>query len=363
MIRSLVTGGAGFIGSHLVRHLLATGHHDDQVVALDDLSGGFIQNLPRDPRLHFVEGSIVDNRLVDGLFDKHRFDHVYHLAAYAAEGLSHFIRRFNYTNNVIGSVNLINASIMHDVKCFVFTSSIAVYGEGQSPMLETMTPRPEDPYGVAKFAIEMDLQAAGRLHGLNHVIFRPHNVYGEYQNIGDKYRNVVGIFMNQILEGRPLSIFGDGTQQRAFSYVGDIVSPMVRCTSMPGTFGQIYNIGADQPYSVNALAQAVISVMDIDSHPIVHLDPRDEVHVAYSDHSKVRQTFGQSAVTPLGVGLEKMARWVRESGSRQSQEFSNIEVPRNLPASWVRTDQQAVKPIAPAAIQSPVSVSSNLAID
>ena len=129
MPRSLVTGGAGFMGSHVVERLLNAGH---EVVVLDDLSGGFLDNIPEG--VIFVKGSILDADLIDRLFREHKFTYVYHLAAYAAEGLSHFIKRFNYNNNLIGSVNLINASINYDVKCFVFTSSIAgSYGAGQSP--------------------------------------------------------------------------------------------------------------------------------------------------------------------------------------------------------------------------------------
>src|SRR6185312_5713332 len=174
MAKSLVTGGAGFIGAHVVNELLKLGH---QVVVLDDLSGGFKENI--NPKAIFVEGSVTDHKLVTRLFEEHKFDYVYHLAAYAAEGLSHFIKRFNYTNNLIGSVNLINESVKHKVKCFVFTSSIAVYGALKPPMTEDMTPQPEDPYGVAKYAVEMDLRTTHEMFGLNSIIFRPHNVYGE----------------------------------------------------------------------------------------------------------------------------------------------------------------------------------------
>ena len=195
MTKSLITGGAGFIGAHLTRELLSLGH---EVVVLDDLSGGFQENVPSAAKL--VVGSITDHSLIDSLFEQHRFDYCYHLAAYAAEGLSHFIRRFNYTNNLIGSVNLINASVRYEVKRFVFTSSIAVYGAGELPLRESNTPHPEDPYGIAKLAVEMDLAAAKSMFGLESTIFRPHNVYGEFQNLGDRYRNVVGIFMNQIMQ-------------------------------------------------------------------------------------------------------------------------------------------------------------------
>src|ERR1700741_4410465 len=228
MSTSLVTRGAGFLGSHVADELLSHGH---KVVVLDDLSGGFEDNVPSGAV--FVKGSILDVELVDRLFERYNFANVYHLAAYAAEGLSHFIRRFNYNNNLIGSINLINESVNYKVECFVFTSSIAVYGKGQVPMLESMVPMPEDPYGIAKYAIEMDLKSAHELFGLNYVIFRPHNVYGEFQNIGDKYRNVVGIFMNQILQGKPLTIFGDGLQQRAFSYIDDVAPVIARAAAEP----------------------------------------------------------------------------------------------------------------------------------
>src|SRR5436190_18685440 len=205
---ALVTGAAGFIGSHLTRALAADGRV--RVLALDDLSGGFRDNLP--PDVAFVEGSVTDAALVTRVFQEHRIRYVFHLAAYAAEGLSHFIRRFNYTNNVIGSMNLINEAVRHEVECFVFMSSIAVYGAGQSPLREDAIPTPEDPYGIAKYAVELDLRAARSMFGLNYVIFRRHNVFDERQHIGDRYRNVVGIFMNQLMKDQPMTIFCDWTQ-------------------------------------------------------------------------------------------------------------------------------------------------------
>jgi len=194
-ITSLVTGGAGFIGSHVARHLLKLNH---QVIVLDDLSGGFKENIPQEAI--FIKGSITDEALIKDTFKKYSFDYVYHLAAYAAEGLSHFIRKFNYENNLIGSINLINASVNHNIKRFIFTSSIAVYGAQELPLKESQKPQPEDPYGIAKYAVEQDLENAQKMFGLDYIIFRPHNVYGPGQNIGDKYRNVVGIFMNQLLK-------------------------------------------------------------------------------------------------------------------------------------------------------------------
>jgi UDP-glucose 4-epimerase len=330
----LVTGGAGFIGSHVVRDILSEADlNGSKIVVLDDLSGGFSDNVADDPRVTFVEGSITDEILISNLFERYKFCFVYHLAAYAAEGLSHFIRRFNYTNNLIGSVNLINGAANYGCECFVFTSSIAVYGAGQVPMREDMVPQPEDPYGIAKYAVELDLKNAHRMFGLNYVIFRPHNVYGEYQNIGDKYRNVVGIFMNQILQGMPMTIFGDGEQQRAFSYIGDI-APIIACAPVvKGAQNRVFNIGADKPYSVNELALRVSKAMKMDPR-LVHLPSRNEVCIAFSDHSACRDVFGSIPQTPLDEGLAKMAAWVKTVGSRRSKEFKDIEIKQGLPPSW-----------------------------
>lgn len=325
---SLITGGAGFIGSHVARHCLAKGH---RVVVLDDLSGGFRDQVP--DGAVFVEGSITDPQLLERLFNEHEFDYVYHLAAYAAEGLSHFIRRFNYTNNVIGSVNLINEAVKHEVKCFVYTSSIAVYGANQVPMREDMVPQPEDPYGIAKYSVELDLRAAHEQFGLEYVIFRPHNVYGEHQNLGDKYRNVVGIFMNQIMKNSPLTIFGDGTQTRAFSHIDDVAPAIAESINVPGARGEVINIGADAPYTVNDLVRIVGEAFDT-KPDVRYLPPRNEVLHAYSDHAKAKALFGNGEPVPLSRGIRQMADWAKRVGARQTPVFQVIEVDRTLPDAW-----------------------------
>jgi UDP-glucose 4-epimerase len=330
MSASLVTGGAGFMGSHVAEHLLTMGH---KVVVLDDLSGGFAENVPAGAI--FVQGSILDHRLVDDLFHKHSFTYVYHLAAYAAEGLSHFIKRFNYNNNLIGSVNLINAAVNSGVKCFVFTSSIAVYGAGQVPMREDTVPVPEDSYGISKLAVEQELRVTHEMFGLNYVVFRPHNVYGERQNIGDRYRNVVGIFMNQLLQGKPMTIFGDGSQQRAFTHISDVAPVIATCVEHAAAMNQIFNVGADVPHSVNHLAAVVADAMG-KSCRIEHLDARNEVKIAFSDHSKAEAVFGRKKKVSLDQGVQRMADWVEKNGSRESSTFEAIEIERNLPPSWVR---------------------------
>jgi UDP-glucose 4-epimerase len=277
----------------------------------------------------------MDHDLINRLFDRHSFDYVYHLAAYAAEGLSHFIKRFNYNNNLIGSVNLVNAAINHNVKCFVFTSSIAVYGAGQSPMSEDMIPVPEDSYGISKLAVEQELRVSHEMFGLDYVVFRPHNVYGERQNIGDRYRNVVGIFMNQLLRGEPMTIFGDGTQQRAFTHIDDVAPIIAASVDFPAARNQIFNVGADVPHTVNELAEVVAQAIEKPSR-VNHLDARNEVKIAFSDHSKAEQVFGKRPKTPLAEGVRTMAAWVREHGARESCIFEGIEVLRNMPPSWAK---------------------------
>lgn len=336
MYTSLVTGGAGFIGSHVAESLLRAGH---RVVVLDDLSGGYADNVP-DGAI-FIKGSILDHELIDRVFRNYSFDYVYHLAAYAAEGLSHFIKRFNYNNNLIGSVNLINASINYEVKCFVFTSSIAVYGAGQSPMSEDMTPVPEDSYGIAKLAVEQELRASHEMFGLDYVIFRPHNVYGERQNIGDRYRNVVGIFMNQLLRDEPMTIFGDGNQQRAFTHIDDVAPIIAKSVEYPSARNQIFNVGADVANTVNELAEVVADAMG-ERCKVVHLDPRNEVKIAFSDHSKAEGVFGKRTKKSLEEGIRAMAGWVRVHGARESNVFEAIEVMKRMPPSWARLTGVAV---------------------
>jgi UDP-glucose 4-epimerase len=324
----LVTGAAGFIGSHVCEALLAEGH---RVIALDDLSGGFRANVPSGVR--FEQGSILDAPLLGRIFASQQIDYVYHLAAYAAEGLSHYIRAFNYTNNLIGSAHLINLAVQHDVKCFVFTSSIAVYGRAQIPMGEDTIPLPEDPYGIAKRAVELDLDAAHRLFGLNYIVFRPHNVFGERQNIADPYRNVVGIFMNQILRSEPMTIFGDGTQTRSFTYVGDILPILTAAIRHREAYNQTFNIGADGATSVGRLAELVAEAMGVP--PVVrYLSARQEVEHAIAAHTRAERVFGHQSRWSLQDGLTRMAAWVRATGPRAPVRFDGIEIDRNLPEGW-----------------------------
>jgi UDP-glucose 4-epimerase len=170
--------------------------------------------------------------------------------------------------------------------------------------------------------------------GLDYSIFRPHNVYGELQNIGDKYRNVIGIFINQVMRGEPLSIFGDGEQTRAFSHVSDVVPQIADAPFVDGARNEVFNVGADTPYSINHLADVVRGAMGVPDHPVVHNDARNEVVHAFSDHSKSARVFGEQPRTSLEEGVERMVAWAKEHGPRATSEFGEIEVARNLPPSW-----------------------------
>jgi UDP-glucose 4-epimerase len=324
----LVTGAAGFIGSHVAEHCLNLGM---EVVATDNLSGGCLENVPEG--CEYIEGDLKNEAFVESLWKGRSFDYVYHLAAYAAEGLSHFIRSYNYKTNLLASINLLNQSVNNDVNCFVFTSSIAVYGANQVPMTESLVPQPEDPYGISKYAFELDLKAAHQMFGTNYIVFRPHNVYGPRQNIADRYRNVIGIFMNQLLKGEPMTIFGDGKQTRAFSHIDDVAPLISRSTRNPKAYQETFNIGADKPYTVLELAGEVAKALD-KPHSIQRLEARNEVVDAYASHDKIRAFFECEDPKTLTEGIRTMAEWVLQSGPASPEEFGKIEIEKAMPESW-----------------------------
>lgn len=328
MHRVLVTGVAGFMGSHVAEQCLSLGF---DVTGVDDLSGGFVENVP--PKVKFIKGDIGDYKFLESLWDEAGYDYVYHLAAYAAEGLSHYIRRYNYKNNLLASVSLINKAVLHNVKCFVFTSSIAVYGANQLPMTEDLVPMPEDPYGISKYAVELDLAAARRSFNLNHIIFRPHNVYGERQNIADMYRNVIGIYMNKVMQGKPMPVFGDGKQTRAFSYISNVAPIIATAPLVASAYNQTFNVGADKPYTILEVAQYVADAFGV-KREMEHLPARNEVVHAFADHKKLERTFKTSAQVDLKEGIERMAAWACKSNPRKPSVFDNIEIDQGLPLFW-----------------------------
>ena len=220
------------------------------------------------------------------------------------------------------------------VKRFVFTSSIAVYGAAQNPMTESTAPMPEDPYGVAKYACEMDLRAAHEMFGLNYTIFRPHNVYGEHQNIGDRYRNVIGIFMNQIMQGQPMTIFGDGLQTRAFTHIDDVAPLIARCVDVPESSNRIFNIGAETPTSVRDLAGDRGEGARRGSRRSASLRPARKWCMRFPAARPCRGFSAGRTTFPWKQGIQRMAAWAKEHGARATKPFAGIEVHKNLPPSW-----------------------------
>ena len=319
--KALVTGVAGFIGSHVAEHCLSAGM---TVVGVDDLSGGFRRNVPSGVR--FVQADLTDPGSIRSLWTQEGpFDVVHHLAAFAAEGLSHQARQHTYSANLLATAGLINAALNGKTRHFVFASSIAVYGTGQLPLREDATPRPEDPYGISKYACELDLQAAQETYGMDFTIFRPHNVYGERQNLADPHRNVIAIFLRQCLAGEPMTVFGDGHQTRAFTHVDDVAPLIARAPSVPGARNATFNIGCNEAVRVIDLAHAVAAALGIPAR-IRHLPARPEVVHAVSDHGRVERVFDVHASIPLAKGLAATAIWARALEIAPLKRFDRLEV-------------------------------------
>jgi UDP-glucose 4-epimerase len=323
-IRALVTGAAGFIGSHVADHCIAMGM---DVVATDDLSVGLRENVPHSAR--WRQGDLADEAFVKSLWSDGPYDYVYHIGAYATQHLSHFNRRKNYLVNVVGSMHLINESIRHDVGCFVFASTVAVYGRVDETMHEGLPFDPDDPYGVSKAAVEMDLKVAKKKFGLNSVCFRPHNVYGERQSMTARDKNVVAVFVNQTLRGEPMSVWGEGKQVRAFSHVDDVAPIIARAPKVKEAYGEAFNVGAETPYTILQLANEVAAACGVPPK-IVHLPPRHEIPHAVVDNAKVRRVFGTEPSVGLSEGLRRMVNWARKRNATRETIAEPVELPEKL---------------------------------
>lgn len=324
----LITGVAGLIGSHMAEYLVRKGY---RVYGLDNLSGGYRQNIP--PKTMFYEGDLNDTEWLGDIFEIIKPDYVYHFAAYAAEGLSPFIRNFNYTNNLVGSVNVINECIKHEVKKIIFTSSMAVYGENKVPFTESMQPSPADPYGIAKYAVELDLAQAHDQFGLQYSVVRPHNVIGIHQNIWDKYRNVVGIWIRRSLNKESIQIFGDGEQKRAFSDIKYCL-PIFEKLMTAGHTGT-FNIGSDTEYTLNQVADIVGTVANEFGYTptIEYLEQRHEVKNAYCSHKKAKKELGFEDKTDINQTIYDMFSWASLQPYREIKEM-DYELTKGMYNYW-----------------------------
>lgn len=325
----LITGVAGLLGARLADWIVEK-KPEYTVIGVDNLEGGYIENI--NDAVIFRKTDCVNSDDINNLFEQYKPEYVFHFAAYAAEGLSPFIRCFNYTNNLLATANIVNNCIKHDVNRLVFTSTMAVYGHGNPPFDESHQPAPIDPYGVAKFACEQDIQIAGEQHGLDWCIIRPHNVYGEKQNIWDKYRNVLGIWMYQHLNNKPMTIYGDGEQTRAFSYIDDCLEPLWKSAIDPKSSKQIINLGGTIEYTINEANQILREV--IGSGEVVYLEPRHEVRAAHPTWQKSVDILGYKETTPLKDGLEIMWKWAIKQPMRDQFVWGSYELENGIYSFW-----------------------------
>jgi len=328
-MRILITGVAGLLGSRLADWIIE--NTDNTVIGIDNLSGGFIENVNSEVKFYMYD---LDKNDISYAFEQHKPDIVYHFAAYAAEGLSPFVRKFNYENNLLASVNLINNSIKYGVKRFVFASSMSVYGNKyEPPFHEDLQQCPIDPYGVAKFSVEQDLKIAYEQHGLNYTIVRPHNFYGAKQNIWDKYRNVLGIWIYQILNGGQPTIFGDGEQKRAFSYVDDSLKPFWNASQKDECIDQIINLGGIKQYTINDACRILIGVTGKDIKPL-YLEERHEAKHAWSTWEKSVELLEFEHKIDLEEGLTKMWEWAQKQPMRDRFVWENYEIEKGIYSYW-----------------------------
>jgi UDP-glucose 4-epimerase len=327
----LITGVAGLLGARLADWIIEN-QPDWEVVGIDDLSGGYIHHVH--PKINFHRYNLVtDTNKVQSVFKKYKPQYVFHFAAYAAEGLSPFIRTYNYDNNLRSTATIVNECIKHEVQRLVFTSTLAVYGHGYGGIFdEDQIPKPIDPYGVAKYACEMDIQIAGDQHGLDWCIIRPHNVYGIKQNIWDKYRNVLGIWMYQHMNGEPMTIFGDGKQTRAFSYIDDNLEPLWNSAILSQASKQIINLGGIEEISINDACKILQDV--IGGGQIIHKEGRHEVKHSIPTYQKSIDILDYKYKTRLKDGLIEMWRWAQQQPMRERFEWSSFELDNGIYSFW-----------------------------
>jgi UDP-glucose 4-epimerase len=328
-MKILITGVAGLLGSRLSDYIIEN-HTNVHIVGIDDMSGGYKENV--NSKVELWEMNLVNGN-VEECFERHQFDYVYHFAAYAAEGLSPFIRTYNYQNNLVATSRIITQCIKHNVKRLVFTSTLAVYGHQDGNIFdERLVPKPIDPYGVAKYGCEMDIQIAGEQHGLDWCIIRPHNVYGVKQNVWDKYRNVLGIWMYQHTINEPMTIFGDGTQTRAFSYIDDSLEPLWKASQDKRASKEIINLGGIKEYSIIEANEILREV--VGGGEVKYFEGRHEVKNSVPTWQKSIDLLDFEHKTDLKEGLTKMWEWVKTQPVRERFVWPFYELDKGIYSFW-----------------------------
>jgi len=313
--RILVTGGAGFIGSHLVDRLLNEGF---EVTVVDNLDTGRLENLAQHhgrKEFHFIKGDIRDFDLINEMMRD--VDVVFHEAALASVTLS--VENPIVTNhiNVAGTLNVLKASSDFNVKRFIYASSAAIYEVSSSPKKkEDMILNPTSPYGVSKLAAENYVKIFHEIYGLETVSLRYFNVYGPRQsfNIQSAYGGVVTLFMNRLLRNMPLTIYGDGEQTRDFVYIQDVVEANMLTLNSKNAVGEAFNIGTGTRVSVNHVAEILKEITNRKKLKSIYADPRpNDIKHGYADISKAKRILGYNPEFPIEKGLTEPVKWYTEN--------------------------------------------------
>ncbi len=324
-----ITGVAGFLGSHLAEHFLKQGH---RVIGNDNLVGGYLDNVPAG--VEFNTFDCADRAAM--LQVTKGVDVIYHCAAYAYEGLSVFSPHLITQNIYGGTTGVLSAAISNKVKRFILCSSMARYGALQTPFTEDMTPQPQDPYGIAKYAAEVTTKNLCEIHGMEYVIAVPHNIIGPRQKYDDPYRNVASIMINLMLQGRQPIIYGDGEQKRCFSFVNDVVAPLEKMATQDNVLGETINIGPDEEYiSINELAIVVAKLLKFPLKPVYVPGRPQEVKEASCSADKARKLLGYKTTTTLEEGLQSMIDHIRDRGVKPFRYHLELEIVSDkTPRTW-----------------------------
>ena len=329
-MKIFITGVAGFLGSHLADRFITLGH---KVAGNDTLIGGYPDNV-NEQVLFYDDVDCRDRILMASVLQG--YDIVVHCAATAHEGLSVFSPSFITSNIYEASVSTISASISAGVKRFVFCSSMARYGDQEAPFTEDMPTAPVDPYGIAKVAAEQTLKTLCEVHGMDWNIAVPHNIIGPRQRYDDPYRNVLSIMANRNLQGLPSYIYGDGEQQRCFSYVGDCIDCLEKLALDESITHEVVNIGPDEnPVTINETAILVASVCGMTEEPVFVPGRPKEVKYATCSSDKARAILGYETKTSLLDAIKETVEYIREKGPKDFDYTFGLEIQNDqTPITW-----------------------------
>ena len=329
-MRIAVTGVAGFLGSHLAERLLQLGH---TVVGIDNLIGGYRRNVPTG--VDFQEFDLLDLEKTTKVFNE--VELVVHGACTAYEGLSVFSPSLVAANTFQITANVMSASVKNHVRKVIFMSSMARYGEQEVlPFREFMIPKPQDPYGIAKLAAEQLVINLSEIHGLEYSILVPHNIIGPRQKYDDPFRNVASIMINRMLMGKQPIIYGTGNQKRCFSFINDVVNPLITACLSDDANGRVINIGPDEEFiSINELSSRIARILNFELLPI-YLDERpQEVKLASCSADLARELLGYRTSTSLDKGLEELINWIKEMGPKPFEYHIPLEfITSKTPKTW-----------------------------